>query len=301
MPRKTPVESSERLNRALGLSGPTKPRLRKPSNGNKPSSDDLVAASLGKWKPHAENPRKITDEQLEALKLALKEFGDLSGLVFNRKTGNTVGGHQRVKVLGDAPVRITTRFAEPTKVGTVAEGYVTYEGERFVYREVEWIPEKEKAAMIAANKHGGDWDFPKLSDLLLELDSANFDLQLTGFNAAELEKMVTRLQVTDKDETAPLSAEDIAALPAHVRMVQLFLSTDTLPPFMEKIKVLGETYATANITDTVLKAVEECYSRSNGNNPSTSSEKAAAKTTDTGLPAKERRTAKGRAAKKSRA
>ena len=45
------------------------------------------------------NPRTITDEQLGWLKKSLEEFGDLSGIVFNRRTGNTVGGHQRLKCL----------------------------------------------------------------------------------------------------------------------------------------------------------------------------------------------------------
>lgn len=43
------------------------------------------------------NPRKITDAQLVALKKAMREYGDLSGIVVNRRTGHLVGGHQRVK------------------------------------------------------------------------------------------------------------------------------------------------------------------------------------------------------------
>jgi hypothetical protein len=213
------------------------------------------------------NPRKITEEQLAALRASLKEFGDLSGIVRNVTSGNLVGGHQRVKIFADAPVTVTQRYKEPSPNGTVAVGYVTAEGERHVYREVQWDDAKEKAAMIAANKHGGDWEMSMLSDLLLELDQANFNVSLTGFSAAELERMITRFVPEDSDTMTPLDKDQIAALPAHVRMVQLFLNIETLPPFMEWVKALQGEYGTDNVTDTVYRAVETCYNTLNGKPP----------------------------------
>ena len=55
-------------------------------------------------------------------------------LVVNVQSGNMVGGHQRVKILGDAPIRVLKRYPKPTKQGTIAEGFAMYNGERFVYR-----------------------------------------------------------------------------------------------------------------------------------------------------------------------
>jgi hypothetical protein len=206
------------------------------------------------------NPRTITPEQLKMLADSLKRFGDLSGLVYNTQTGHLVGGHQRVKLLGESPVTITERYKAPTPTGTLAEGYVTYEGERFVYRAVNWDTATEEAAMIAANKHGGDWDFPALSQLLVELDGSDFDLSLTGFSAAELEKMVKVFQPGETEESVePLTAEDMNLLPAHVRMVQLFLTVETLPAFMDKIRTLQSVYRCENITDTAVLCVEKCY------------------------------------------
>jgi hypothetical protein len=174
-----------------------------------------------------------------------------------------VGGHQRVKILGDAPIEITRRFPKPTPRGTVAEGFVTYNGERFVYREVRWNDDTEKAAMIAANKHGGDWDLPGLSELLMELDGSGYELPLTGFTAKELEGMLTKLT---PDTDAQVSQVDVDGelLPAHIRMVQLFLTVETLPSFMEHVQKLGETFGTGNVTDTVRKAVEDCYNSHHG-------------------------------------
>ncbi len=145
---------------------------------------------VSELRPNPANPRKITDEQLSYLGAAMREFGDLSGLILNRTTGNLVGGHQRVKILGDATVTILHKYPKPTVQGTVAEGFVTYEGERFTYREVKWDEVKERGALIAANKQGGDFEFGQLTDLLLDLDDNNFDLKLTGFSMKELEEMV---------------------------------------------------------------------------------------------------------------
>ena len=176
------------------------------------SSIESVGQLAGKANPL--NPRKISAEQLKMLADSLRKFGDLSGLILNVRTNHLVGGHQRVKVLGEAPVEITKRYATPSPNGTVAEGFVIFEGERYTYREVSWDEPTENAAMIAANKHGGDWDFPALSSLLLELDSGQFDVSLTGFSSKELERMVRGITTNDNDEIQPLSKEEIDLLPA---------------------------------------------------------------------------------------
>jgi hypothetical protein len=158
------------------------------------TNNELKASSL---RHNPANPRVITDDQLAALKSAMIEFGDLSGLVVNLTTGNLVGGHQRVKILGDAPIKVLQRYPKQTPQGTVAEGFALYKGERFVYREVRWHEQKEKAAMIAANKHSGEFDHALVRALLLELNSADYDLSLTGFFGADLEAM---LEIPHKDK-----------------------------------------------------------------------------------------------------
>lgn len=47
--------------------------------------------------PSAYNPRDITPEAFEGLKASLKKFGMVDPLVVNTRTGNLVGGHQRLK------------------------------------------------------------------------------------------------------------------------------------------------------------------------------------------------------------
>lgn len=140
-------------------------------------------------KANPNNPRTITDSKLDLLKNAMIEFGDLSGVVFNRRSKQLVGAHQRLKVMpNSAKITIEKKYAKPTKSGTVAVGFVTFNGERFAYREVDFSLQKEMAANIAANKGAGEWDFAKLGDMMKEIQVVdfNFDMTLTMFDSEEL-------------------------------------------------------------------------------------------------------------------
>lgn len=161
--------------------------------------------------PNLLNPRKIDDFHLDALGKSLKKFGDLSGIIFNRRTGRTAGGHQRVKNISpDATVSIITNYLQPTATGTVAEGFIEIDGERFNYREVDWDETTEKAANISANKQGGEFDIPKLNDWLLELDQENYDMDLLGFSPEELENLLIPVDYhgnTDEDDVPGIPKE----------------------------------------------------------------------------------------------
>ena len=136
--------------------------------------------------PNPKNPRTITDKKLAALKKTLLEFGDLGGVVYNRRSKQLVGGHQRSKLFADAVITIERTHKVPTKTGTLAEGFIEFGGERFAYREVLWDELTEKAANVAANKGAGEWDTGILTEWLRELDSVNFDMDLTLFDAGEI-------------------------------------------------------------------------------------------------------------------
>lgn len=125
------------------------------------------------------NPRTITDEQLKNLKRSLKKFGDLSGVVLNVRSGNIVGGHQRLKSL-DPKWKVESK-PHKDKTGTVALGYIQTDDGRFQYREVDWDTQTEKGANLAANKHGGEFDLKKLDPMLKDLKDSGFDLSLAGF------------------------------------------------------------------------------------------------------------------------
>jgi DNA modification methylase len=147
--------------------------------------------SLSDLKPNPENPRTITDDGLKRLAKSLKKNGDMSGIVFNRRTGTLSGGHQRVKVLPqDAKINITKKLDKPNEQGTVAEGEIVVFGESFKYREVDWSKSREKAANLAANKMGGVFNEEMVAKWLHELKLENYDMEETGFSDDEILKAI---------------------------------------------------------------------------------------------------------------
>ena len=154
--------------------------------------------------PNPKNPRTITPEKLKALKNALYEFGDLGGFVFNKTTGQLVGGHQRARALPQtASVTIEKKYLKPTRTGTIAEGFVVVDGERFKYREVKWREDRERLANIAANRGAGEWDLPQLGDWFKELNETKLDLDLSMFDEDEREKFLgkdSKKGLIDDDE-----------------------------------------------------------------------------------------------------
>ncbi|EAC4040209.1 DNA modification methylase [Listeria monocytogenes] len=114
------------------------------------------------------NPRKDLqpgDSEYEKIKRSLEEFGYVDPVIWNKTTGKVVGGHQRLKVLASMG---------RTEVECVV---------------VELDEEKEKALNVALNKISGDWDKEKLAVLMTDLDAADFDVSLTGFDAAEIDDL----------------------------------------------------------------------------------------------------------------
>lgn len=118
--------------------------------------------------PAEYNPRKDLkpgDAEYEKLKRSIEQFGYVEPVIWNKTTGKVVGGHQRLKVLMDMGY---------TEVDCVV---------------VELSEEKEKALNIALNKISGEWDKDKLALLITDLQAADFDVSLTGFETAELDDL----------------------------------------------------------------------------------------------------------------
>jgi hypothetical protein len=206
-------------------------------------------------KPNPKNPRKVSAKKLKQLERALAEFGDLSGIVFNRKTGQLVGGHQRTELFKkrkDAEVAILIKHKKPTKAGTVAEGYVTIDGERFAYREVSWDIGKEKAANIAANKAAGEWDDKLLTGWFQDLQDLNFDLDLTMFDADE------RIGFFGEDDPKPKKGKkenDGRVSSSAVKQFQLTFTEESAEEFTRLVEHFQVTMNLDSVSDTVLEVL----------------------------------------------
>lgn len=135
------------------------------------------------------HPRKKLapgDDGYERLKKSILEFGYVDPVVWNRRTGNLIGGVQRIQVLKDL-------------------GFTATE-----VSVVDLPLEKEKALNVTLNNPAGEWDMPLLKELLIEIESYDFDVELTGFSKAEIEKILGRDIVEDGFD-AEAEAEKIEA------------------------------------------------------------------------------------------
>lgn len=151
-----------------------------------------------KYKEYKHNPRIITSDQKESLEDTLRRLGDLSGIIFNKKSKEFIGGNQRSKVIDfdNCEIEIVKKFKKPTKQGTTAIGFVLWEGERYNYREVSWDEKTEKEANIVANKGGGEFDFEILSQ---HFDSD--DLIDWGFDESLLNETVPKEPKSNKKKS----------------------------------------------------------------------------------------------------
>jgi len=158
---------------------------------------NIQKISVEKLNPAAYNPRKDLkpdDKEYEKLKRSIEEFGYVEPVIWNKKTGNVVGGHQRLKVLLDLG---------QTEIDCVV---------------VELDPQREKALNLALNKIQGEWDENKLAELMAELDAGAFDVSLTGFDMDEIEDLVAQINVPEEitEDDVPEAPEEPVTKPGDL-------------------------------------------------------------------------------------
>lgn len=139
---------------------------------------------LADMKPAPYNPRKISQKAFDGLAATIDEFGLVQEIVWNQKTGNIVGGHQRYKVLLERGVKSTTVSV------------------------VDLSEDKEKQLNVALNNPHTQGEFNDSIDDLLEQISDN-----TSFESMLLDELMT-------PEFEPIKSETVSRLdqysPMHV-------------------------------------------------------------------------------------
>lgn len=127
---------------------------------------------VGDPRPAAYNPRKKLkpgDKEYEKIKKSIQEFGYVEPIIVNFDM-TVIGGHQRLTVLKDLGY---------TEVQCVV-----------VHIEDE---AKVKALNIALNKITGAWNEQLLADLIVDLQSQDFNTDLTGFEPAEIDQLFSKV------------------------------------------------------------------------------------------------------------
>lgn len=143
------------------------------------SAMEWKTLSVDALRPAAYNPRKklkAGDKEYEKIKNSILEFGYVEPIIVNFDM-TVIGGHQRLTVLKDLGY---------TEVQCVV-----------VHIEDE---HKVKALNIALNKITGAWNEELLADLLVDLQSVDFNTDLTGFEAPEIEQLFSKVHNKDIKE-----------------------------------------------------------------------------------------------------
>jgi hypothetical protein len=130
---------------------------------------NIQTIPLTRINPTTYNPRidlQPGDPEYEKLRRSIEEFGYVEPIVWNERTGNIVGGHQRFKILqarGDTEMAVSV---------------------------VDLDEQQERLLNLALNKVSGRWDEKALARLLEELQAAGAELELSGFDDGEIEKLI---------------------------------------------------------------------------------------------------------------
>jgi len=214
-----------------------------PQKGKKKSKSD-APASLSKFqkftivqvhrsaiKNAPYNPRSITEKAKKKLRDNLKRVGLIEPIIWNKATGNIVGGHQRIASL-DALERTDDYLLDVAQV------------------EMDDKTEKEQNVFLNNGEAQGDWDLERLESLYrndkIDYENTGFDMghiyQLFGSNpleessVEEMEKAAEKLRdaYSMMEKTATV-ADDNLESDASFYSVVVFKSYDDRVRFHEAL------------------------------------------------------------------
>ena len=125
------------------------------------------------------NPRIINDEQKKKLRAIIKKHGMVGTPTWNERSGNIVGGHQRIAAL-DA-LAGTSNYTLTVAVIDVED-------------------KKEKEINVALNNDEAMavWDLGKLGEIMRD---TSIDIEATGFDPASVMKIFGDTMVAKADDT----------------------------------------------------------------------------------------------------
>ena len=150
-------------------------------------------------RPYEKNPR-VNDAAVEAVAKSIKEFGWQQPIVVDK---------DMVVIVGDTRLK-SAKLLGLTEVPVVVADNLT--------------PEQVQAYRIADNKTGeiAEWDYALLPMELKDLQNADFDLSVLGFDPDELDKLLNGEEgdpVTEGEtepDAVPEVPEDAASVPGTV-------------------------------------------------------------------------------------
>ena len=162
----------------------------KAANRNTSLAIEQVACARLIMAPY--NPRLMPEGEMEKLIRSIQQFGFVEPLVVRRQDNTIIGGHQRLAAAAALGMtRVPVVYVDVTEA-------------------------QAKALNLALNKIQGEWDLPKLGDLLEELQALpDLDETLSGFDEREIESLLAELERQQMagpyEESIDLAAEMLQA------------------------------------------------------------------------------------------
>lgn len=199
--------------------------------------------NLSEIKPYEFNPRK-NEKAIEKVAASLREFGWKQPIVVD-EDNVVLAGHTRLA----AALSLNYEVAPVV----VAEGLT--DAQKSAYR----IADNKTAEYSEWDKDLLQKEFARLIELDADLSSTSFSLEdIAGFSEDFLE------WDDDDDfenEESEASEENLLGElnSAHVKMVLIYLNTETEPVFREMSEKLQEHFGTENLSDTIFKVVEDAH------------------------------------------
>lgn len=128
---------------------------------------EIIKVKRSQIKEAPYNPRTLSEDEEQKLRKSIKEYGLVEPLVWNKRTGNLIGGHQRLKILDD--------------LGKGEDYDLTVAAV-----DVDEVTEKKINIILNNTLVQGDWDIEKLKDLVIEIK----DVESIGFNDEEIKALL---------------------------------------------------------------------------------------------------------------
>lgn len=169
----------------------------------------------------AYNPRSDLipgDSEYESLRRSISTYGLLIPVIWNKRTNNVVGGHQRLTVLeneGETEVDVSV---------------------------VDLNPIQERQLNVALNKIEGGWDEEKLGALLEELGD---DATLTGFNQQEIDSLTNDIDSLIDESTVD---EELQAIEELFNVSLTFDKAD-----QDELKAYVKDYGKEALVETIIQ------------------------------------------------
>ena len=171
--------------------------------------------------PNPKNPRMDLRPGMpmyDKLRKSIENFGYIDPIIWNRRTGMIVSGHQRFQVMKD----IAEEKGEPFDTVDVME--------------VDMPENKQDSFMVAVNKITGIWGNEKLAQLFRELSEE--DLQYTGYESFEIDELLSeKIDLTEYEDDDTLI--DNTEEQSTYKLMVFFDSEDERDSFYEELKDKG--------------------------------------------------------------